>query len=452
MRSLASLALLTAALAACSGGPGPGPACDSTCAGCCSAGVCTTPSPQACGSLGNACIACAAGDVCRAGLCVAVTSCTPATCASAGTNCGTMPDGCGGTLSCGSCSVAGESCGGAGTANVCGAGTCTPRTCESQGLQCGVASDGCSTTLECGACTAAGETCGGGGTPNLCGKGACTPVTCAEQGKNCGTAPDGCGNLAPCGDCSVAGETCGGGGTPGVCGKGACTPTTCAQLGKNCGSVSDGCGNMLACGSCSGLQTCGGAGTQNVCGATCVMSCPTGFTCNDMGVCAGGSVTTLALNVRTFNVSGTVTQNGMVPTGGTCTSSPRGYVNLVDAAQGYSFSFPIPCMGSPATFGGAVYPGTYRVTVAGNSANGSSLPAQAQTVQQSLTVSADVTGLAYDVRTFDVSGTVTQNGMVPTGGTCTSSPRGYVTLTDAAQGYRFTFDIPCMGSPATFSG
>ncbi|MBL8956965.1 MAG: hypothetical protein JNK82_39700 [Myxococcaceae bacterium] len=164
------------------------------------------------------------------------------------------------------------------------------------------------------------------------------------------------------------------------------------------------------------------------------------------------NTTGLTYDVRTHTVSGTVTQNGMVPTGGTCSSSPRGYVTLADAAQGYSFTFDIPCMGSPATFAGAVYPGTYKVTVAGNSANGSSLPAQAQAVQQMLAVSADVTGLAFDVRTHTVSGTVTQNGMVPTGGTCSSSPRGYVVLTDAAQGYRFTLDIPCMGAPATFSG
>ncbi len=46
--------------------------------------------------------------------------CLPVTCQGLGKNCGTMPDHCGRTLSCGSCTVSGESCGGGGTANVCG--------------------------------------------------------------------------------------------------------------------------------------------------------------------------------------------------------------------------------------------------------------------------------------------------------------------------------------------
>jgi hypothetical protein len=50
--------------------------------------------------------------------------CTPTTCAAQGKNCGSIADGCGGTLSCGSCSpTPPQTCGGGGTANVCG---CTP--------------------------------------------------------------------------------------------------------------------------------------------------------------------------------------------------------------------------------------------------------------------------------------------------------------------------------------
>jgi hypothetical protein len=44
-------------------------------------------------------------------------TCTPKTCASLGKNCGIVPDGCHGTLDCGTCSTG--SCGGGGTANVC---------------------------------------------------------------------------------------------------------------------------------------------------------------------------------------------------------------------------------------------------------------------------------------------------------------------------------------------
>ncbi len=47
------------------------------------------------------------------------TACVPATCQSLGRNCGSVSDGCGGTLNCGTCSGA-LSCGGSGVAGVCG--------------------------------------------------------------------------------------------------------------------------------------------------------------------------------------------------------------------------------------------------------------------------------------------------------------------------------------------
>jgi parallel beta-helix repeat protein len=48
--------------------------------------------------------------------------CVPTTCAALGKNCGTLGDGCSGTLSCGTC-VAPQACGGDGFPNVCGAPT-----------------------------------------------------------------------------------------------------------------------------------------------------------------------------------------------------------------------------------------------------------------------------------------------------------------------------------------
>jgi len=53
--------------------------------------------------------------------------CTPTTCAAQGKNCGTIPDGCGGTLTCGVC-TAPQTCGGGGVANVCGVGAPAPAT------------------------------------------------------------------------------------------------------------------------------------------------------------------------------------------------------------------------------------------------------------------------------------------------------------------------------------
>src|SRR2546428_3848032 len=51
--------------------------------------------------------------------------CTPTTCAAQGKNCGTIADGCGGTLTCGVC-TAPQTCGGGGVANVCGVGVPPP--------------------------------------------------------------------------------------------------------------------------------------------------------------------------------------------------------------------------------------------------------------------------------------------------------------------------------------
>src|SRR5262245_15932103 len=87
--------------------------------------------------------------------------CTPTTCAAQGKNCGTIPDGCGGTLTCGVC-TAPNVC----VANVCG--VCTPTTCAALGKNCGTVPDGCGGTLTCGVCTAP-DTCGGAGVANVCG-------------------------------------------------------------------------------------------------------------------------------------------------------------------------------------------------------------------------------------------------------------------------------------------
>lgn len=92
--------------------------------------------------------------------------CTPRTCAPGA--CGSVADGCGQTLDCGGCTN-GQTCGGQGTPNVCGAGTCTPKTCAQLG--CGQQSDGCAAMLDCGAC----------GPP--CDSSRCPPgFTCNAQG------------------------------------------------------------------------------------------------------------------------------------------------------------------------------------------------------------------------------------------------------------------------------
>jgi len=77
----------------------------------------TSPIPETCQVAGGA------GTIANANVTsVQVTcACTPTTCGAQGKNCGSIPDGCGGSLPCGSCSIVPQTCGGGGTANVCGA-------------------------------------------------------------------------------------------------------------------------------------------------------------------------------------------------------------------------------------------------------------------------------------------------------------------------------------------
>jgi hypothetical protein len=80
---------------------------------------------------------------------------------------------------------AGETCGGTWANDVyatgaTGGSSCTPTTCAAQGKSCGTISDGCGGTLTCGSCTSP-QTCGGGGTPNVCGGGSSTSASGADD-------------------------------------------------------------------------------------------------------------------------------------------------------------------------------------------------------------------------------------------------------------------------------
>jgi hypothetical protein len=267
------------------------------------------PVATGCGAAAN-CGSCTAPQTCGGGgvpnVCgtVAVQACTPKTCAQLGKNCGPVGDGCGGVLSCGTC-TAPSTCGGGGVPSVCGVptppgGFCVPKTCANQGKNCGPVSDTCGGLLSCGTC-AAPATCGGGGVASVCGVptppgGFCQPKTCAQLGKNCGPQSDTCGGLLQCGTCSGT-QLCGGGGTPGVCGGNTCTPKTCAQLGKDCGPVADGCGGLLQCGSCQSPQTCGGSGIASKCGTN--VAC-TGL-CLQQQICPNNGTTSITGTVYAPN-------------------------------------------------------------------------------------------------------------------------------------------------------
>jgi len=255
--------------------------------------------------------------------------CIPKTCLDFPTGtCGAQSDGCGSlTANCSTC-PGNEFCGGGGPA-LCGGFvgsdggglvlTCAPMTCAALGNPCGLQGDGCGGLLTCTTCTAP-ATCGGGG-PNTCGGtggstgdggtgsgadgggGTCNPKTCASYpAGTCGPQSDGCGGLtANCGTCTDP-TFCGGGGVPGQCGGNnhmsadggvvsSCVPATCQSLGYNCGFAGDGCGGTIGpCGpSCIAPQICGGSGHPNVCGS----NVPCTGLCTQQVACDGGATTTI---------------------------------------------------------------------------------------------------------------------------------------------------------------
>ncbi|HSY23845.1 MAG TPA: metallophosphoesterase [Polyangiaceae bacterium] len=233
----------------------------------------------------------------------------PALCMAANANCGTIPDGNGGTVNCGTC-TAPQTCGGGGTANQCG---CTTQTCPAgnPGDTCGTIPNGCGGALNCGC--AAGDTCSA--TSSGTCQSVCVPLACGSGGVGsaCGTVSNGCGGTLTC-SCP-AGETC----TNGTCQAGSgCTPTTCAAQGKNCGAIADGCGGTLSCGSCAVNAAC----TNNVCVTqTCTPNtCPT----NSCGTIADGCGGTLNC--------------GTCPSGETCSPS-----NVCQPAMG-TITLPSPTL------------------------------------------------------------------------------------------------------------
>ena len=152
---------------------------------------------------------------------------------------------------------------------------CSPRACEDDA--CGVTGDGCGGSLDCGTCQLAGFACTEGRCQ--CETGGC--------GGRCGFQPDGCqGAGIECGECDATkGLTCGGGDLGrDYCGSGkACVPRACdddVPGGRLCGKISDGCGHPLDCGNCDDGQKCGAGGLKNQCGCEA-------DTCESRGIVCG---------------------------------------------------------------------------------------------------------------------------------------------------------------------
>ena len=119
---------------------------------------------------------------------------------------------------------------------------CSSDTCSSLGKSCGSGwGDGCGGSLSCGTCTSH---------PNsycsTSGQCECILDTCEGLGRECGSASDGCGGSLSCGTCTAhPNSSCS---TSGQCD---CISDTCVALDMACGSLEDdGCGQALECGAC----------------------------------------------------------------------------------------------------------------------------------------------------------------------------------------------------------
>lgn len=288
---------------------------------------------------GGTCGTCPSGQACTtAGTCqLCSTESNAAFCARQGKSCGPVsaPDSCGvaRSVDCGSCTAPGN-CGGGGTPGVCGSPCSTPPEpaafCSRLGKNCGTLSDGCGGRVDCGTC-AAGTSCGAGGTPNVCGSGTCTPETdrsfCQRLGKNCGTVTDfdNCdrSRTVGCGSCSHP-TLCGEGPVSGTC----CTPETdgafCQRLSKNCGGVTalDNCGRSrsASCGGCTSPSSCGGAGTANVCG--CIARESDAVLCSREGKNCGATTLTDSCGKPRAASCGTCDPNAACSAGNLCVCSP----------------------------------------------------------------------------------------------------------------------------------
>ncbi|MBA2663173.1 MAG: carboxypeptidase regulatory-like domain-containing protein [Bradymonadaceae bacterium] len=264
----------------------------------------------ACGSIPNGCGGtvhcgrCDDGFVCGSdedrGKCLAL-ECTP-TGSCEGIECGSVPDGCGESIECGECSE-GLNCGRGVDQGLCvdpGA-ACRPfeQCADANNAVCGSIPDGCGGLLECGSC-ADGKVCGQGAQLGRCVDLACTPRLVCENNIQCGSAPDGCGGTINCGGCANS-QYCGlTGAERGQCITIPCTPIlSCDNVAENCGMVANGCGGVVNCGGCGDGQVCG---TDNVCVAkSCTpRACSATEVCgrvsngcggfNECGTCATGKV------------------------------------------------------------------------------------------------------------------------------------------------------------------
>ncbi len=305
----------------------PGMTCDTTTQTCSPAGgnnplnrpSCTAPSDcptgMTCNPATQLCVQCVTASDCPTGMtCDPTTStctgsasgttCTPTTCAAQLVLCGTIPDGCGGTLNCGTCPCP---CGTPGCEPCPPCSATTDCATTQIGHVCLSGACGCNTDTDCPAgltCNPVLHTCGGGTlvTSSSCpsGQKLCPPMLTGPvphpnsyciPSSGCCTTND-CPNNLVCADnqCVCGGATSA---TPNPCGS-----TCCSLLGTCCGGTlccepnvlgQQGCQYNAAAHAwtCVPLQSNCPPGTKPCALGCCIESCPSGqYVCGD--VCCVG--------------------------------------------------------------------------------------------------------------------------------------------------------------------
>jgi hypothetical protein len=275
----------------------------------------------------------------------------------------------------------------------------------------------------------------------------------------------GCGNKATNPDGGGGGSSGSDGGMMGCTDQCSAGASRCADA-----STQETCMQMNGClqwvkSACNAAQICQtGANDMGANGGACVAgvpcACPNGFSCDVNGVCQGGDITKIGIDVKTVNVSGVITLNGAAPTTNpSCDAdpaAPKATVTLTDVARGYKFALPVACSSTMFAWSGVVFPGTYSVSVVGES-DMSNLPNQAFIPNPALTIAAEAKNVALDVKTATVSGSITLNNMAPISNATACQPDttasvATVHFSDVADGYAFDLDVPCSSTGYTWSG
>ncbi|MDP1914740.1 MAG: hypothetical protein Q8L14_00755 [Myxococcales bacterium] len=441
------LVVVAVLLGAACGGPPATQVCGPTnCDGCCdAAGACQAGVvDSACGRSGAACASCSSGLVCSVGACTPRFSSGGGSAVGGGSAGGAVGGGVAGGA------VAGGAAGGAVAGGAAGGAV-------AGGAAGGAVAGGSAGGAVAGG-AAGGATAGGAAGGAVAGGAAGGAVAGGAAG---GAVAGGAAGGAVAGGSAggaVAGGSAGGAVAGGAAGGAVAGGSAGGAVagGSAGGAVGGGAaGGAVAGGSAGGAV---GGGSSGGGSGTCDPVCPGGFACTTGGFCSGGNLSGLILNVLTFQATGTVLLNGMTPTSA-CSSAVRATVRFTEAAKGYSFAYDVPCppgggaTGAPFTFSGAIYPGTYRVTVSGGFSN---MPSQSFVVHEALPVTGNVNP-TLNVVTHQAGGTVLLNGINPTSA-CSSAVRATVRFTDSAKGYAFAYDVACppgggaTGAPFTFNG